>query len=166
MPPTSRPTPRCVPGCSAMCGRRRCCWQGRSWCGPGSSLRSRPSPPGREDADIHDPDRLDFGGAARASWALPLHEAPMSAAIENLLSILDLEPLEVNLFRGLSPQVGWQRVFGGQVLGQALVAAIRTVEDPDRLPHSMHAYFLLAGDPKVRSEERRVGEAATSAAGA
>src|SRR5215475_12937807 len=73
----------------------------------------------------------------------------MSAAVENLLSILDLEPLEVNLFRGLSPQVGWQRVFGGQVLGQALVAAIRTVEEPDRLPHSMHAYFLLAGDPKV-----------------
>ena len=73
----------------------------------------------------------------------------MSAAIENLLAILDLEPLEVNLFRGLSPQVGWQRVFGGQVLGQALVAAIRTVEEPDRLPHSMHAYFLLAGDPKV-----------------
>jgi acyl-CoA thioesterase II len=73
----------------------------------------------------------------------------MSAAVENLLAILDLEPLEVNLFRGLSPQVGWQRVFGGQVLGQALVAAIRTVEEPDRLPHSMHAYFLLAGDPKV-----------------
>src|SRR6266540_2601523 len=73
----------------------------------------------------------------------------MSAAIENLLTILDLEQLEVNLFRGLSPQVGWQRVFGGQVIGQALVAAIRTVDVPDRPPHSMHAYFLLAGDPKV-----------------
>jgi len=73
----------------------------------------------------------------------------MSAAIEDLLTILDLEQLEVNLFRGRSPQVGWQRVFGGQVIGQALVAAIRTVEVPDRPPHSMHAYFLLAGDPKV-----------------
>src|SRR3977135_4455766 len=73
----------------------------------------------------------------------------MSAAIEDLLTILDLEQLEVNLFRGRSPQVGWQRVFGGQGIGQALVAAIRTVEVPDRPPHSMHAYFLLAGDPKV-----------------
>jgi acyl-CoA thioesterase-2 len=74
----------------------------------------------------------------------------MSTAIENLLAILDLEPLEVNLFRGRSPQVGWQRVFGGQVIGQALVAACRTVEDVgNRPPHSMHAYFLLPGDPKV-----------------
>jgi acyl-CoA thioesterase-2 len=63
------------------------------------------------------------------------------------MQILDLEQLEVNLFRGRSPQVGWQRVFGGQVIGQALVAACRTVED--RPPHSMHAYFLLPGDPKV-----------------
>jgi acyl-CoA thioesterase II len=73
----------------------------------------------------------------------------MSAAIEDLLTILDLEPLEVNLFRGRSPQVGWQRVFGGQVIGQALVAACRTVDVIERPPHSMHAYFLLAGDPKV-----------------
>jgi acyl-CoA thioesterase-2 len=72
----------------------------------------------------------------------------MSSAIEDLLAILDLEPLEVNLFRGRSPQSGWQRVFGGQVIGQALVAATRTVEAP-RPPHSMHAYFLLPGDPKV-----------------
>jgi acyl-CoA thioesterase-2 len=73
----------------------------------------------------------------------------MSSAIENLLHILDLEPLEVNLFRGRSPQVGWQRVFGGQVIGQALVAACRTVDVANRPPHSMHAYFLLPGDPKV-----------------
>ena len=53
----------------------------------------------------------------------------MSSAISDVLSILDLEPLEVNLFRGRSPQVGWQRVFGGQVIGQALVAACRTVEN-------------------------------------
>ncbi len=71
----------------------------------------------------------------------------MSAAVQDLLKILDIEPLEVNLFRGRSPQVGWQRVFGGQVIGQALVAACRTVEG--RLAHSMHAYFLLPGDPKV-----------------
>jgi acyl-CoA thioesterase-2 len=73
----------------------------------------------------------------------------MSSAIENLLAILDLEPLEVNLFRGRSPQVTWQRVFGGQVVGQALVAACRTVDVAERPPHSLHAYFLLPGDPKV-----------------
>ena len=68
------------------------------------------------------------------------------SALEGLLSILDLEPLEENLFRGRSPQQGWQRVYGGQVLGQALVAAVRTVP-VDRFAHSLHAYFLLAGDP-------------------
>jgi acyl-CoA thioesterase II len=74
----------------------------------------------------------------------------MSSAIQDVLSILDLEPLEVNLFRGRSPQSRWQRVFGGQVIGQALVAACRTVEDVVvRPPHSLHAYFLLGGDPKV-----------------
>src|SRR3981081_1742097 len=74
----------------------------------------------------------------------------MSTAVQDLLTILDLERLEVNLFRGRSPQVGWQRVFGGQVIGQALVAACRTVEEvAERPPHSLHAYFLLAGDPKV-----------------
>jgi acyl-CoA thioesterase II len=71
----------------------------------------------------------------------------MSFPVDALISILDLEQLEVNLFRGRSPQNSWQRVFGGQVIGQALVAAERTVED--RLCHSLHAYFLLAGDPKV-----------------
>ena len=72
----------------------------------------------------------------------------MPAAIENLLGILDLEPLEHNLFRGRSPEDGWQRVFGGQVIGQALVAASRTVE-PERKAHSLHAYFLRPGDPSV-----------------
>jgi acyl-CoA thioesterase-2 len=71
----------------------------------------------------------------------------MSSAVHDLISILDLEQLDINLFRGRSPQVGWQRVFGGQVIGQALVAAVRTVEG--RAAHSMHAYFLLPGDPKV-----------------
>src|SRR5476651_662978 len=68
-------------------------------------------------------------------------------AVQDLLTLLDLERLDVDLFRGSSPQVGWQRVFGGQVIGQALVAAVRTVES--RPIYSMHAYFLLPGDPKV-----------------
>jgi acyl-CoA thioesterase II len=71
----------------------------------------------------------------------------MSSAIQAVLDILDLEQLEVNLFRGRSPQSRWQRVFGGQVIGQALVAACRTVEG--RAPHSLHAYFLLPGDPRI-----------------
>jgi acyl-CoA thioesterase II len=74
----------------------------------------------------------------------------MSAAVKAVLDILDLEPLEVNLFRGRSPQAGWQRVFGGQVIGQALVAACRTVDHVEKRPaHSLHAFFLLPGDPKV-----------------
>jgi acyl-CoA thioesterase II len=72
----------------------------------------------------------------------------MSSAIQELISILDLETLEHNLFRGRSPQVGWQRVFGGQVIGQALVAAQRTVE-PERHVHSLHCYFMRPGDPAV-----------------
>jgi len=71
----------------------------------------------------------------------------MSQALANLLAILDLEKIEENIFRGRSPQAGWQRVFGGQVIGQSLVAASRTVEG--RQPHSLHAYFLLEGDPSV-----------------
>src|SRR5689334_16617151 len=67
--------------------------------------------------------------------------------VRELIALLDLEPIEVNIFRGISPQDRSQRVFGGQVLGQALVAATRTVEG--RLCHSVHAYFLLPGDPKV-----------------
>ena len=68
-------------------------------------------------------------------------------AIKALLGLLDLEVLENNLFRGTSPKHGWQRVFGGQVIGQALMAAVRTVED--RPVHSLHGYFVLPGDPKV-----------------
>jgi len=71
-----------------------------------------------------------------------------NSALDQLLSILDLEKLEENLFRGTSPSAGWQRVYGGQVLGQSLVAAVRTVP-ADRLAHSAHAYFLIGGDPKV-----------------
>jgi len=80
----------------------------------------------------------------------PARAASMSSAVRELVDILNLEPLEQNLFRGRSPQAFWQRVFGGQVIGQALVAACRTVQDvASRPPHSLHAYFLLGGDPKV-----------------
>lgn len=71
----------------------------------------------------------------------------MSAALDEVLDLLDLEVIEVNLFRGRSPETRTQRVFGGQVIGQALVAAYRTIED--RICHSMHAYFLRPGDPKA-----------------
>ena len=71
----------------------------------------------------------------------------MSKALDALVDLLDLEPLEVNLFRGVSPDDHRQRVFGGQVAGQALVAAGRTV-DQGRV-HSLHAYFLRPGDPAV-----------------
>ena len=68
----------------------------------------------------------------------------VGSALDDLLRLLDLEPLEVNLFRGQSRDLGGKAVFGGQVIGQALVAASRTVEG--RLPHSLHAYFLRPGD--------------------
>jgi acyl-CoA thioesterase-2 len=74
----------------------------------------------------------------------------MASAVQELVDTLNLETLELNLFRGRSPQSRWQRVFGGQVIGQALVAACRTVEDvATRPPHSLHGYFLIGGDPKV-----------------
>ena len=77
----------------------------------------------------------------------------MTKALDDLISLLDLEPIEVNIFRGVSPQENRQRVFGGQVAGQALVAAGRTVTnddvDPRRAVHSLHAYFLRPGDPNI-----------------
>jgi acyl-CoA thioesterase-2 len=73
----------------------------------------------------------------------------MSSALQDLLAFLDLEQLEVNLFRGRSPPTGRDRVYGGQVIAQALVAACRTVDANGRPPHSLHAYFLLGGDPKA-----------------
>jgi len=72
----------------------------------------------------------------------------MPSTLDALLELLDLEVLEVNLFRGLSPETPHQRVFGGQVAAQALVAAGRTVE-PDRRVHSLHSYFLRPGDPTI-----------------
>jgi acyl-CoA thioesterase-2 len=68
----------------------------------------------------------------------------MDAALADLLVLLNLERLEVNMYRGTSRDIGSPQVFGGQVLGQALMAATGTVED--RIVHSLHAYFLRAGD--------------------
>jgi acyl-CoA thioesterase II len=72
----------------------------------------------------------------------------MNGALKELLDLLDLEQIEVNIFRGRSPEERQQRVFGGQVAGQALVAAGRTVP-PERHVHSLHAYFIRPGDPSV-----------------
>ncbi|GAA2583814.1 acyl-CoA thioesterase II [Dactylosporangium fulvum] len=69
-------------------------------------------------------------------------------AVDALVRLLDLEPLGDDRFLGMSPPVGPQRVFGGQVAGQALVAAGRTV-DPARFVHSLHGYFVRGGDPSV-----------------
>jgi acyl-CoA thioesterase-2 len=72
----------------------------------------------------------------------------MGKALDRLIDLLDLEQIEVNIFRGRSPEERMQRVFGGQVAGQALVAAGRTVP-ADRPVHSLHAYFIRPGDPAV-----------------
>jgi len=72
----------------------------------------------------------------------------MGTALDELLLLLELESLEVNLFRGVSPDEDRQRVFGGQVAAQALVAAGRTVDETRRV-HSLHAFFLRPGDPNV-----------------
>jgi len=71
---------------------------------------------------------------------------PRSA--EELTELLDLETIDVNLFRGTQPDTRFQRVFGGQVAAQALVAGARTVDEPFGV-HSLHSYFLLPGDTAV-----------------
>lgn len=71
----------------------------------------------------------------------------MTTGADSLTGILDLEQIGQNLFRGHSPQTNWQRVFGGQVIGQALVAGCRTCGE--RPPHSLHAYFMRPGDPAI-----------------
>ncbi len=68
----------------------------------------------------------------------------MSAVLDKLVSLLALERIEENLFRGQVQDLGWGQVFGGHVLGQALSAALQTVP-PDRAVHSLHGYFLLSG---------------------
>ncbi|MET0250085.1 MAG: acyl-CoA thioesterase II [Sphingobium sp.] len=70
------------------------------------------------------------------------------ALVDGLVDLLQLEQIEVDLFRGGRTSEPWVRVFGGQVIGQALMAACRTVEGP-RLPHSLHAYFMRPGDPHL-----------------
>jgi acyl-CoA thioesterase-2 len=72
----------------------------------------------------------------------------VNTALKELLNLLDLEQIELDIFRGRSPEERIQRVFGGQVAAQALVAAGRTVP-PERLVHSLHAYFIRPGDPAV-----------------
>lgn len=70
------------------------------------------------------------------------------AVVDGLVRLLDLEQIEEDIYRGVSPKSSWQRVFGGQVAGQALVAAGRTVP-ADRPVHSLHSYFIRPGDPAV-----------------
>ena len=75
----------------------------------------------------------------------------MPESLEDLVELLDLETIDADLYRGRQPQTSAQRVFGGQVLGQALVAASDTV-DPERVVHSLHGYFLRPGDTAVPIE--------------
>lgn len=72
----------------------------------------------------------------------------MSSALQDLLDLLDLEPIEHNIYRGRNRDIGSGRVYGGQVLAQALIAAARTVEE-GRTAHSLHGYFILPGDLDV-----------------
>jgi acyl-CoA thioesterase-2 len=69
-------------------------------------------------------------------------------AVDGLVALLDLEEIDADIFRGVSTKSRWQRVFGGQVAGQALVAAGRTVPEERRV-HSLHSYFVRPGDPNV-----------------
>lgn len=68
--------------------------------------------------------------------------------VDELLGLMNLEEIEVDLFRGIRTSEPWVRVYGGQVIGQALMAACRTVDD-DRPPHSLHAYFMRPGNPDL-----------------
>ncbi len=72
----------------------------------------------------------------------------MPASVDELVALFDLEDLDVNLFRGQQPDTALQRVFGGQVAAQALLAGVRTV-DPEFVAHSLHSYFLRPGDTAV-----------------
>src|ERR1043165_2446086 len=72
----------------------------------------------------------------------------MPASADELVELLDLESLDVDLYRGRQPETDRQRVFGGQVAAQALIAGVRTTED-DLHVHSLHSYFLRPGDTSV-----------------
>ena len=82
--------------------------------------------------------------------AQPVTDATQTTAetaTETLVESLQLERLEVNLFRGITPDGMGPRIFGGQVIGQSLLAAYETVAD--RVCHSLHCYFIRPGDPRV-----------------
>ncbi len=70
-------------------------------------------------------------------------------AIDTLLARLDLDRLDRDLYRGHTPNDGRQRVFGGLVAAQSLIAAYRTVDESDKFAHSLHSYFLRPGDPQL-----------------
>jgi acyl-CoA thioesterase-2 len=70
----------------------------------------------------------------------------MAFTLDALLTLLDLERIEHNIFREQSVDIGSGAVYGGQALAQSLVAAARTLDDPERICHSMHGYFILPGD--------------------
>jgi len=72
----------------------------------------------------------------------------MAYSVGDLIRLLDLEPIEMNIYRGRNRDIGTGRIFGGQVLAQALVAARRTIEE-DRVAHSLHGYFILPGDLQI-----------------
>ncbi|MBA0124931.1 acyl-CoA thioesterase II [Haloechinothrix sp. YIM 98757] len=82
------------------------------------------------------------------SGARDAEGADDQTVVDQLVSLLDLEKIEENIYRGISPEHSPVRVFGGQVAGQALVAAGRTVP-AERGVHSLHAYFIRGGDPSV-----------------
>jgi acyl-CoA thioesterase-2 len=105
---------------------------------------SFPTPPGPSAAE-------PAGGRQEGRRLTAASDQPVAVgqvALDDLVALLDLERLELNLFRGVSPPHRPTRVFGGQVAGQALVAAGRTVE-ADRGVHSLHSYFVRPGDPQV-----------------
>lgn len=72
----------------------------------------------------------------------------MSTPLTRLIQLLDVEEIEVDLYRGANTDAGWVRVYGGQVVAQALAAAQRTVPE-DRPVHSLHSYFIRPGEPRI-----------------
>ena len=93
------------------------------------------------EADTSEPPRSDAPTPAASA-------EEGQRALDDLVRLLDLEKIEVNIFRGRSTDEDRVRVFGGQVAGQALIAAARTIEETSRQVHSLHAYFLRPGDPR------------------
>jgi acyl-CoA thioesterase II len=100
---------------------------------------------GRRDRSEDDAKDGPRGGAKGDQKGAEGHSIRPTTTMEELLALVDLEPLEHNIYRGQNRDIGTERVFGGQVLAQALVAARRTVEEA-REAHSLHGYFILPGD--------------------